>query len=378
MAVAAFERARSDIARLSHRGLGVREFSLAAARALRRIVPFDGVCVMTMDPATLLPTGHVIENGLPEETMPQLAEIELQGADFNRFTELARRRSRAATLSEATGGRLERSRRQRELRRPHGFEDELRVALVTDSGAWGGIVLMRETNRSYFSGGDAVRLASLSGVLAEGLRRAILFGALPAEDEGLEPGLVLLAEDHSVEQANRAAQRWLADLEPDAARGQGLPIVVHAVADRARMAAGIGAGDAVATARVRTRSGRWLVVRGSLLGDEPEARVAVIVEPARMPELAPVIADAFGLTPRERAITQLVAQGLSTNEISDRLFLSPYTVQDHLKAIFEKADVSSRGALVARLFFEHYTPRLTAGVPVGPDGWFGPGPHDGG
>ena len=60
-------RARpEDIVRLVHRGLGVREFSLAAARALRRAVPFDGVCVVTMDPATLLPTGHVIENGLPE------------------------------------------------------------------------------------------------------------------------------------------------------------------------------------------------------------------------------------------------------------------------------------------------------------------------
>ena len=61
------QRLRDDIIRLSHRGLGVREFSLAAGRALRRGVPHDGFCVLTMDPATLLPTGEVVENGLPPE-----------------------------------------------------------------------------------------------------------------------------------------------------------------------------------------------------------------------------------------------------------------------------------------------------------------------
>jgi hypothetical protein len=33
-----------------------------------------------------------------------------------------------------------------------------------------------------------------------------------------------------------------------------------------------------------------------------------------------------------------------------------------------------REELVARLFFDHYTPRLTSGAPLGPDGWFAPTP----
>jgi DNA-binding CsgD family transcriptional regulator len=113
-----------------------------------------------------------------------------------------------------------------------------------------------------------------------------------------------------------------------------------------------------ARVRVRTPAGCWVVVQGSLLGDGPEARTAVLLEAARPAELAPLIADAYGLTDRERRVVELVAQGFATSEIGARLHLSAYTVQDHLKAIFDKTGTGTRGELVARLFFGHYAPRL--------------------
>jgi DNA-binding NarL/FixJ family response regulator len=75
-------------------------------------------------------------------------------------------------------------------------------------------------------------------------------------------------------------------------------------------------------------------VRGSVLGDKPGAQVAVMIAPARPHEVAPLVADACGLTEREREVTRLVARGLSTDTIAARLYLSQWTVQDHLKAIF--------------------------------------------
>ena len=92
-----------------------------------------------------------------------------------------------------------------------------------------------------------------------------------------------------------------------------------------------------------------MLVRGSAIG----ARAVLVLEALRPPELAPLVADAHGLTARERTVTQLVAHGLATAEIARRLFLSPYTVQDHLKAIFAKVGVRTRGELVARVYFDY-------------------------
>ena len=357
MAVASPERLREDLVRLIHRSGGLRDFSLDAARILGRAVPFDGVCVLAMDPATLLPTDEVVENGIPPAAFALMAEIEVGGEDYNAFSALASSGTCAASLSEVTEGDLDRSRRHREVRRPNGFGDELRVVLVDDAATWGGLTLLRGADSRAFTPEEAALIASLSSYLAEGVRRALLVGALAADQpEGEAPaGLVLLAPDNSVTLTNDAADEWLSELP-----GDPLTPAVAAVASRARgIADGTAPAGATARARVRTAAGRWLLIRGSTLGEEDDAPTAVIIEAARPHELAPLIADAYGLTDRERAVTQLIAQGLPTNAIADRLCLSPWTVQDHLKAIFEKVGVGTRGELVARLFFEHYAPRLS-------------------
>jgi len=84
----------------------------------------------------------------------------------------------------------------------------------------------------------------------------------------------------------------------------------------------------------------------------------VIVEPAHPARIAPLLMAAYGLTEREQEVTRLVLSGDSTAEIAERLFLSPHTVQQHLKRIFEKTGVRSRRELVGKVFFGHYEPRL--------------------
>jgi DNA-binding NarL/FixJ family response regulator len=90
----------------------------------------------------------------------------------------------------------------------------------------------------------------------------------------------------------------------------------------------------------------------------------VVIEPARPSAVAPIVAEAYDLSPREQEIIRLIARGVGTPGIADDLHVSRHTVRDHLKAIFAKVGVSSRGELVARLFAEFYEPTHLA---AGPD-----------
>jgi hypothetical protein len=307
-------------------------------RILKRAVPFDGVGLLTVDPATLLPTSEVVDARLGVsdrvvlETWPRFIEIELREPDFNKFHALARQGRRAASLSDATQGDLQQSVRYRELCRSIGFDDELRVVCSDSTGTWGALTLAGESGRPCFEASEVSFLGSLAPLLADGLRRAAILGDVATGDQR-GTGVVVLAPDNSIDTATPGAERLLAELVAGDTPGLELPVAVLSVAARARRIASDcrndpewrePGSDTFAWARVRTAQGNWVTVRGSVLGDGPDSSVAVLIEEAQPPELAPLIADAYGLTDRERRVTELVAKGFSPT-ISGSDSISPHT-----------------------------------------------------
>jgi DNA-binding CsgD family transcriptional regulator len=350
-------RVRAEARLLAHSGLDWLNFATAVSETIARVVPFDRSCWHAVDPGTVLFTGSC--NRGVSCSGSWLAEHEYVIEDVNKWWFLARSGRQAGATSLATHGDLSRSARHRS-QAANGIGDELRVSFVGDGIYWGAAGFLRDSDRPWFTEEDVRFLASLAEVVAEGFRRALVSATAranvaPAADG---PGVVVFDRHGQAESISPAAERWIAELveEPPPARPSESKMV-QAVASRARALANDDPLQLAARSRVQTRSGAWLLLYGTRLDGHGDGRVAVILHPAAPHEVAPLVALAYGLTPRERGITRLCMEGRSTKEIASALHVSAYTVQDHLKSIFDKTGVRSRNELVGQIFLEHYVTR---------------------
>lgn len=362
-------RTKLDIIRVCHLGLDSKALALEAERLLRAAIPFDRACWHNVDPATSMLTSVIGESA---PTDPLLPMLEYGTTDVNQYADLAKGRTTVAALRQATRNEPACSQRFREVLSPMGMEDELTAAFVVDSMVWGCARFYRGRRWPAFDAVEVAFLASISGALGEGFRSALLAQVVTVGDADDGPGVLVLDPQGRIESMSAGAERWLADVIDIVPTGKldPLPHPVYAVMARARA---IGTEDVAALARCRvpTRSGRWLVLHGTLLHRGSEGRVAVIVEPAPSSEVAPLMLRAYGLTEREREVAGHVLRGLATKQIASELAVSPYTVSDHLRVVFEKLSVNSRTELVARIFFDQYYPRIGAGRPLARTGCFG-------
>jgi DNA-binding CsgD family transcriptional regulator len=368
------ERVRGELIRLCHAGLDSRTLRIEIIKRLRTVIPIDIAGFCTIDPATLLFTGAVLDDPI-QQAMPQLVENEFSQDDVNKCVTLARSNTPVVNLAQATLGDFEQSRRYRDILAPMALGDELRAVLITGGTCWGFMCMSRDQSGPNFTLTEAAYLARLTPHFAEGLRKALLLGSTKGSTVPEEPGLLLLTDDLTVVTLTPAAERWLSEVgEADWPRKQALPSAVSAVVARLKALERnntTAQPDLMPRVRLRTVTGHWLVLHASRLsGQNMQGQIAVIFEVARPTEVAPLIVQAYDLSKRESEIMQTIVRGLSTSEISEAFHISSNTVQDHLKAIFEKVGVRSRRELVAHLFAEQYQPRIALGRDLDANGWF--------
>ena len=350
------QNAREAIIRACASGLDARELFAGVAARLRPVVPYAAAGWLSTDPATMLYTDAVVED-VEGDMHLQLFENELVTPDFAKFTDIVRRPEPVAVLSRATRGQPENSPRHRTIHRSLGFSGELRAVFATGDACWGVACMTRREGDPDFSAEEASFVASLCEHVANGLRTAVLLHSFDEAPADTAPGMIVLAADGTICTVSDAAQHWLSELPVDSQLE--LPSAIHAVSLRAR-AASNGEDRGVPRARLRTRTGQWLLVHGACLRDARGAsdQTAIMIEPARRAEIAPIMVEAYGLTAREQQVTQLLTRGLAIDEIAQALWLSRHTVRDHTKAIFTKVSVTSRPELTAKLFAEQFLPQL--------------------
>ncbi len=367
------ERVRRDVDVVSRAGLDLDSFLEEAVASVQRAVPWVSACLATHDPSTHMLTsarkyGHLRRVNSHDH---EFGLLEYGTVEPTAFTELAEAEVPAAGVHLLTEGEVERSHRMGSFMVPNfGFGDEARLVFRDGRQAWGAMALFRGSDDQPFDAAEIDFLASLSQVFARGVRTGMLARLAtwspPADVAG--PAVLIIGPDDRIVQVSPGAEARLRDLIDGEAAGDPLSPVSALVGAARRY--GRGETSLQPRCRVRATSGQWLVLHAAPLSGAGEraGEVVVTIEEARPPEIVALVVAAFDLTPRERDVTQLVLQGVDTKEIAATLHVSSYTVQDHLKSIFAKADVRSRRELIARIYFDQYVPRI--GSELSPTGWF--------
>ncbi len=341
-------------------GLDVAALQDEVLSGLRTVMSIDAAFFATVDPATILFTSVVAEAPLDSAT-PLFLDNEYGHDDVNKFTALAAAPDPVRSLDQATRGNRRTSSRYLDVMAPLQLGDELRAALISGRRCWGVLCLHRMDAPGGFSAEEVAMVRRLAPHLAEGLRRALVArGLAPARPATRGPGVIVLDKDMAITSINAEAERWMDDLyDPawiDLGNGS-LPAAVFAAAGAMTRLEHHDDNDDDAmpppSVRLRSTDGQWVTLHASRLAGPAGAHTAVVLEAARPADVASIYLDALGVTPAQTRVASLVLQGRSTQQIVNELQISSHTVQEHLRAVFDKLGVASRRELVATLLGHH-------------------------
>jgi DNA-binding CsgD family transcriptional regulator len=323
-------------------------------REFQRTVGFTEGVVMSFDPDVLLPNAFAasVERGLDDAVLA--CRNEQLDPDFLKFRDLASGPVKVGVASRDCDPRARTSRRWLEILDVRGHGHELRAALVDASGqCWGALNFMRDTGHP-FTDRDVRLVRARIAPGAAAIARSMVATGTP-EGIALEPGSIWLDENGSVLFASPAAQQWLnlldAQSHPGFARALLAGLAMRTAGNGAHSGLGAPETDAAEASaaiavRVRATGGRWVRARAEPIGAGAGTQGAVVVIDAARPGcLLPLAASAYRLTSREVEVVRCVLNGLDTRSVAASLHISEYTVQDHLKSVFDKVGVRSRREL---------------------------------
>ncbi|WP_328995819.1 helix-turn-helix transcriptional regulator [Kribbella sp. NBC_01245] len=325
-----------------------RALRQAVLDLLRPAIPFDAHVWMLTDPATAV--GCSPHAQIPSlDALPSTVRLKYLSST-NRWTSLSG--GIAVSLASEPGVGAGDQAWRAFLRQEYGVADVASIAFIDEQGCWGFLELWRRGD--VFSRTELDRLSQALEPVTAALHRAQIaaFAAAPAEqtDSG-DPVVLLLAPDLEVRQQTPGVDACLRALLPTEDDRRPVPSAAYNVAAQL-LAVEAGVDDHPPLSRVWLRPGRLVTLRAARLEHSAVAReesdIAVTIERCAPDERLALFCRVHGLSARESDVLRCLAEGDDTRTVAGRLFLSEYTVQDHLKSIFDKTGVRSRRALLAR------------------------------
>ncbi|QIB48134.1 helix-turn-helix transcriptional regulator [Streptomyces aureoverticillatus] len=352
------DRLRGDLLAAVELGVAADELSAVISRVVASVVPHDAAALIATSPTAGL--------GIPSFTFLHGVEPDIGRAMVHRFyagndpfppRALARRAVPAGVVGAAHDGTPEPDGARKPDEAPPrpplttlGVGSELQLLIRDARGVWGMLGLLRSQGAAPFNEADTRRTAELATLLVDFLRgyvtRAPLVPALPT----LPPGVTIIGPDGTVRAATPQGRAW-----SDQLRGSvrdpvwvgesflaGLATYVRRHAQDPRTGPATLIGPAAAY-------GRWIICQAQPLDGEAAGDLAVVVHAATGEHVLPSFCDWYGITAREREVVGHLSQGTAPQRIARYLDVSRNTVNDHIRAVFQKTGAGGRAELLAAI-----------------------------
>ncbi|HDR7703858.1 TPA: helix-turn-helix transcriptional regulator [Bacillus thuringiensis] len=347
------EKTMKEITMVANHISSIRSFQDSFLHLIRKVIDFDAACFTTIDPISFLSTGAFTDESV-EKIHPQLFMNEFLEDDFNKFKCLTEHSPHVASLSMATNGEQKKSSRYRNILKPANFGDELRGVCMSKGKCYGHLSLFRGSTSPAFHIDDCKYLATIVPIAGEALKKAV---PIPFSEEkviGTGTGTIIVSEEFNVLYWNQDGSEWLSNLRKyEQLNIKEIPRPIRAVCSKVKANEyNVGCMNREEKVCLPLAYGHFLIIRASKLEHTSSFQDGYIVlfERARPEEIFPLIMETYSFTMREKQVIRKILTGMSTKELAQEFCISIYTVQDHLKSIFEKTGVSSRNELVWEVF----------------------------
>lgn len=257
--------------------------------------------------------------------------------------------------------------------KPQKIHHEMVIYLRSGTKLLGVIALFRPKKHPNFSQMEVLKARMLSPHLTTVVENIRLFSKIEEKANLLRKanelplqGVLLL--DYKIRPVywNSEAEEGCLSLshKPNGANGiksYDLPILPEIMQDCSTIKEIFESGSRIAPlSRVRTMyagDGKRFQIKTSL-AQQPSTEVSKPCFLVSLEDISEtckirgeVLRERYHLTEREIEVVQSVSEGLTNEDVARRLFISRFTVENHLKSIFEKTGVKNRTELASRIEF---------------------------
>jgi DNA-binding NarL/FixJ family response regulator len=249
--------------------------------------------------------------------------------------------------------------------KPQNIHDQLTIYLNSENCFIGVAALFRPKNSPVFSSDDKAKAKLMVPFLTAAMERAISFKknrVLEDTIRSITPdlpyeGIVLLDQSLTPQYYDDAADDILSRLHRSDRQQRSFPEDLPEELQQAvrNMSSDIKSLDPKEIPRTEvklsspTEAKPVIAQLRVLLCDNNTPKILICFNPTNKPMRSDSTLRKMGISTRELDIIHLVAKGEKNSEIASTLFISNYTVENHLRSIYRKMNVKNRTALVCKI-----------------------------